>query len=167
MRLGLLSINVTLHDTILVDTNGGQHIQRILVAGIDTVKDQADDNLLPGRTTFVPELGLFDVDNLTNVLHDTVESTGGEGLVFVIVGDGDEQLGVTVVHGGTEVVAIVQGELVGVTGGRGVYQLLILFQVFVGRDQNVHRMWVNSSLPPSRSLRYLAWMAFWMALGEG
>lgn len=133
MRLGLLSIDVTLHDTILVDTNGSQHIQRILVAGIDTVKDQADDNLLPGGTTFVPELRLFDVDNLTDVLHDTVEGTGGEGLVFVIVGDGDEQLGMTVVHGGTEVVAIVQGELVGITGGRGVYQLLVLFQVFVGR----------------------------------
>ena len=120
MRLGLLSIDVTIHNTILVDTNGGQHIQRVLVAGIDTVKDQADDNLLPGRTTFVPELGLFDVDNLANVLHDTVESTGGESLVFIIVGDGDEQLGMAVIHGGTEVVAIVQGELVGVTSSRGV-----------------------------------------------
>jgi len=139
MRLGLLSIDVTLHNTILVDTNGGQHIQRVLVAGIDTVKDQADDNLLPGRTTFVPELGLFDVDNLANVLHDTVESTGGESLVFIIVGNGDEQLGVTVVHGRTEVVAIVQGEFVGVTGGRGVYQFtLVLLQVFFGENAKTY-----------------------------
>ena len=121
MRQGLFSIDITFHDTILVDTNGSQDIQDLLVTGVDPVEDQGDDNLLPGGTTLVPELGFLDVDNVTDVLHDTMQGTGGEGLVFVIVGDGDEQFGVSVVHGRTKVVTIVQGELIGVTRSGGVY----------------------------------------------
>jgi signal recognition particle GTPase len=117
---GLLAVNIALHDTILVDTDGRKQVESTLVARIDTVKNKAHDNLLPSRTTLVPELGLFQVYNVADVLHDTVQSTGGQNLVFIVVGDGDEQLSVTVVHGGAQIVAILQGEVVGVTCRSGV-----------------------------------------------
>lgn len=120
MCQGLFSIDITFHDTILVDTNGSQDIQDLLVTGVDTIEHEGDDNLLPGGTTLVPELGFLDVDDFTDVLHGTMQGTGGEGLVFVIVGDGDEQFGVAVVHGRTKVVTIVQGKLVGITRSGGV-----------------------------------------------
>lgn len=120
MSKGFFPVHVTLHDTILVDTNGGQHVEDVLVARVDTVKDQADDDLLPGGTSFVPEFGLFEVDDFADVLHDTVQGTGRQGLVFVVVGDGDQQFSVPVVHGRPQVVTVVQGELVGIASGRGV-----------------------------------------------
>jgi hypothetical protein len=43
-----------------------------------------------------------------------VQSTGGKNLVFIVVSDGNEQLCVTVVHGRTQIVAILEGEVVGV-----------------------------------------------------
>lgn len=115
-----LSVDITFHDTVLVNTNGSKDVEGILVAGVDTVKDEGDDNLLPGRTTFVPELRFLQVDNVTDVLHDTVKSTGSQDLVFIVVGDGDQKLGVSVIHGRTEVVAIVQGEIVRIASGSGI-----------------------------------------------
>ena len=98
MSNGLLSIDIALHDTILVDTNGSEQVEGALVARIDTVKNKADDNFLPSRATLVPELGFLQVHNVADILHDTVKSTGSEHLVFVVVRDGNEQFGVAVVH---------------------------------------------------------------------
>lgn len=56
VRHCLLSINISFHDTILVDTDGGQNIKSFFVARIDSVKYQADHNLLPSRSALVPEL---------------------------------------------------------------------------------------------------------------
>lgn len=123
MSEGFFPVNVTFHDPILVNTNGSENVEDVLVARVNTVKDQADDNLLPGRATFVPELGFLEVDDLADVLHDTVQGTRGQGLVFVIVGDGDQQFGMTVVHGRTKVVTVVQGELVRIASGRSVCRI--------------------------------------------
>jgi phosphoribosylformylglycinamidine (FGAM) synthase-like enzyme len=119
----LLAVNVLLHHTILVDTDGCKQIERALVAGVDTVENKAHDDLLPSRTTLVPELGLFQVYNVADVLHDAMQRTGGQDLVFIVVGDGNEQLGVAVVHGRAQIVAILQGEVVGIARGSGVWQL--------------------------------------------
>ena len=121
VRHGLLSVNITLHDTVLIDTNGRQQVKGVLVAGVDAVKDQADDDLLPGWATLVPELGLFQIDNVPDVLHDAVEGTRSKHLVFVVVGDGDKKFSVSVVHGRTQVVAIVESEIVGIASSGGVY----------------------------------------------
>lgn len=168
---GFLSIDITLHDAILVNTNGGQDIQHILVTGVDTIENQADYNLLPGRPTLVPELGLLQVHNVTDILHDTMERTGCKSLVFIIIRDSNQQLGVSVVHGRTKVVAIVKGKLIRITCGRGVYTQenspLVPRSCMIGPCGNLHRMCVNSSLPPSRSFLYFAWIAFWIALGTG
>jgi hypothetical protein len=110
----LVSVDILLHDTVLVNTDGGEQVESALVARVDTVEDQAHNNLLPGWATLVPELGFLQVDNVADVLHDTVQSTGGKNLVFIVVGDGNEQLCVTVVHGRTQIVAILEGEVVGV-----------------------------------------------------
>jgi hypothetical protein len=120
---GLLSINVALHDAILVDTNGSEQVESALVAGVDTVENKAHNNLLPSRTTLVPELGFLEVDNVTNVLHDTVQGTCSEDLVFIVVGDGNQQLSVTVVHGRAQIVTVLQSEVIGITGCGSVWKL--------------------------------------------
>jgi hypothetical protein len=123
MGNGLVSVNVLLHDTILVYTDSREQVERALVAGVDTVEDEAHDNLLPSRAALVPELGLLQVDNVADVLHDTVQGAGGEDLVFVVVGDGDEQLRVAVVHGRAQIVAVLEGEVVGVARRGRVWHL--------------------------------------------
>ena len=119
----LVAVDVLLHDTILVDTDGREEIERTLVTGVNTVENQADNDLLPGWASLVPEFGLLEVDNVTDVLHDTVHSTGGEDLVFVVICHSNQKLSVTVVHGWTQIVAVLQGEVVGVTCCGRVWQL--------------------------------------------
>jgi hypothetical protein len=131
----LVAVNVLFHDTILVDTDGGKEIEGALVARVDTIENKADDNLLPGRTTLVPELGLLQVDNVTDVLHNTVQCTGGENLVFVVVGDSDQELGVAVVHGWSQIVSVLEGEVVGVTCCSRVWRLSV--HKFKGPNVNV------------------------------
>jgi hypothetical protein len=119
----LLAINILLHDTILVNTDGSEQIERTLVTGVDAVENKAHDDLLPSRTTLVPELGLFQVYDVADVLHDAMERTSGEDLVLVVVGDSNEQLGVAVVHGRAQIVAVLEREVVGVARGSGVWQV--------------------------------------------
>ncbi len=116
-----LSVNVTLHDAILVDTDRSEKIEGALVTRIDTVKDQADDNLLPSRTALIPELGLLQVDDVADVLHDTVKGSSSENFVFVIIRDSNEKLGVPVVHGWPKVVTVLQGELVRIARRSGIW----------------------------------------------
>jgi hypothetical protein len=49
-----------------------------------------------------------------------VEGTGGQHLVFVVVGDGNQQLRVSVIHGWTQVVTVVEGEVIGIAGSSSV-----------------------------------------------
>jgi hypothetical protein len=115
-----LTINVFLHDTILENTDSRKNIESVLVARLYSVENETDHNLLPSWTSLVPELGLFEVDDITNVLHDTVECTSSQDLVLRVVGDCDEKLGVTVVHGLTEIVTILQGKVVGIASSSSV-----------------------------------------------
>lgn len=134
MSGSLFAVNVFLHDTVLEDTNGCENIQCVLVTWIDTVEDQADDlrqacqraifsvfrmssnyDLLPGRSTLVPKLGFLEVDDVTDVLHDTVERTRSQHFVFVVIGDGDQKLRVSVVHRWSQVVSVLESELIGIT----------------------------------------------------
>ena len=119
----LVAVNVLLHDTILVDTDGREEIERTLVTGVNTVENQADNNLLPGWASLVPEFGLLEVDNVTDVLHDTVHSTGGQDLVFVVICHSNQKLSVTVVHSRTQIVAVLQCEVVGVACGGRVWHV--------------------------------------------
>jgi hypothetical protein len=121
----LLAVNVLLHDTVLVDADRRQQVEGALVAGVDAVEDEAHDNLLPGRAALVPELGLFQVDNVADVLHDAMQGAGGQNLVFVVVGNCDEQLRVAVVHGRAQIVAVLQREVVGVARGGRVCRLSV------------------------------------------
>ena len=121
MSNSLLAVNVLLHDSVLVDTNRGQHIQGTLVARIDTVEHQADDNLLPCWASLVPEFGLLKIDDFSDVLHDTVQGASGEDLVFVVVGDCNQKLRMAVVHGWTKIVAVLESEVVGIASCCSVY----------------------------------------------
>lgn len=117
MRRRLLSIDTFLHDAILIDTDSSKHIKRVLVTRIDAVENQTYHDFLPRRSTFVPEFGLLDVDNVSNVLHYTMQRTGGQDLVLVVVCDGDQKLRMTIVHGWTKVVAVPEREVVGIARG--------------------------------------------------
>jgi hypothetical protein len=114
---GLAAVNVLLHDAVLVDADRRQEIERALVAGVDAVENETDDDLLPGRAALVPELGALEVDDVADVLHDAVQRSRRQHLVLVVVGDGDQQLRVAVVHGRAQIVAVLQRKLVGVAGG--------------------------------------------------
>lgn len=120
MRFRVFPVDVVLHDSVLVDPYSCQQVEGLFVAGADSVKDQAHDDLLPRGASLVPKLGSFQVDDVADILHDTVEGAGCEDPVLVVVCNGDEKFGVPVVHGGTEVVAIPQGEVVGVASCRGI-----------------------------------------------
>ena len=115
------SVNGSLHDAILINANCGQQIQGVFVARIDTVEHQGHDDFLPGRTTLVPEFRLLQRDNVTDILHNTMQCARCQDFIFVVVSDGNEQFRVSVVHGRTEIVSISQGELVRITSGSGVY----------------------------------------------
>lgn len=119
---GLPSVDVLLHHSVLINTDCCQHIQRVLVARIDTIENETDHNLLPRRSTLVPELGLLQVDDIADILHDTVQGTRRQDLVFVIVCDGDQQFGVSIVDRGPQVITVPQRELVRITRGRRVYR---------------------------------------------
>ena len=88
----LVSVDILLHDTVLVNTDGGEQVESALVARVDTVENQADNDLLPGWASLVPELGLLQVDDVADVLHDTVHCSGEVNLVLVVHGNSDEQL---------------------------------------------------------------------------
>ncbi len=124
MSRSLFAINIFLHDSILVYPDGGQYIECVLVTRIDSIKYQAHNDLLPCRTTLIPELGLFEIDNVTDVLHDTVECAGREDFVLVVIGDSNEQLRMPVIHGWAKMVAILECEIVGITGSSGIYRRL-------------------------------------------
>lgn len=120
MRLGVSAINISLHDAILVDANGREEIEGALVARVDTVENQANNNFLPRWATFVPELGSLEVDNVANVLHNTVKCTGSQDLIFVVCGDSNQQLGVPVVHRWAQIIPVLEGKVVGIASSSGV-----------------------------------------------
>ncbi|KAI6765726.1 hypothetical protein HG530_006796 [Fusarium avenaceum] len=110
-----LAVDVLLQNAILVDTNSCKDVENVLVHFVETIKDKTHHDLLPSWTSLVPELGALKVHNVSNILHRSVERSREEHLVLVVIGDGDEELGVTVVHARTEVEAVAQGEVVRVT----------------------------------------------------
>lgn len=115
------AIYVFLHHPVLINTYGCQDIEGIFVARVDPIENKADHNLLPSRSTFVPEFGLLDIDDISYILHDTVQSTCREYLVLIVVCDSNEELCMSVVHRWTEVVAILQGEIIRVASGGSIY----------------------------------------------
>lgn len=119
----LVAIDILAEHAVLVNTDGGQDIEHVLVGLVDAVKDEADDNLLPSRPAVGPKLGFLQVDNVADVLHDAVQRARQQHLVFVVVGDGDEQLRVAVVHARAQIVAVLQGKVVGVARGGRVAHL--------------------------------------------
>jgi hypothetical protein len=60
MSNGVLSIDVFLHDAVLIDSDSGKYIKHALVHRFQTVDNKGDCDLLPSRTTlfgvFPPEL---------------------------------------------------------------------------------------------------------------
>ena len=128
---GFATIDRALHDAILVDTNGGQEIKCVLITWIDTIENQTADDLLPGRSSLVPEFRLLQIHNVPNVLHDTVQRPCRQNFVFVVIGDGNQKLGVSVVHSRSQIVAVAQSKLVGIASGGGICIALapVAFQI--------------------------------------
>lgn len=117
----LSAINIMLHDTILINSDGRKEVKGLFIAWFDSVEDQADDNFLPCRTSLVPELGLFQVHDILNILHDVVQGSSGKNFILIVVSNCDQHFGVSVVHGSAKVVSVLQSELIRVTSCRGIW----------------------------------------------
>ncbi len=141
MGNSIVSVNVLLDHTVLVDADCGQHVEHALVHLFNAVENQANDNLLPGRATPIPKGRLLQVYNVPDVLHDAVQRSRQQDLVFVVVCNGNQELGVAVVHAGAQVVAILEGEIVGVAGSGRVAHLeeflVVAFLIAVTRLHSV------------------------------
>ncbi len=53
---GFLTINFSLHDLILINTDGREEIKCALITGTDAVEYKAHDNILPCGRVFVPKV---------------------------------------------------------------------------------------------------------------
>lgn len=168
MRHRFSAIDRPLHDSVLIHPDRGQHVEGVLVTGVNSIKNQATHDLLPGRPSFVPEFRSFQIDDIPNILHHSVQGSCRQDLVFIVIRDGDQELCVSVIHGWPQIVAIAQAKLVRIAGGRRVYtRVSILPGPRAPRPSHSHRKWVNSSGKPSSDSRYCFWIAFWIALGTG
>lgn len=72
MRNSLASINILLHDPVLVNTYSRQNVENILITGLNAIKDKANHDLLPCRTPLAPELRFLEVHDISDILHNTV-----------------------------------------------------------------------------------------------
>lgn len=87
---GLVVDNV-LGDTILVDTHGGKDVEGLGVNLCTTIRDNADDDLLPGIRA--PGAGAVAGGKMANVLHDTMHCSCEENLIFLLVLERNKQKG--------------------------------------------------------------------------
>jgi len=68
--------NVSFHDAVLIYAHRRQSVEHPLVARINAIHHEAEDNLLPRRPAFVPKGGPTGTDYVAEVLHDTVVGSG-------------------------------------------------------------------------------------------
>ena len=88
--LNFLLVDNILRNTLLVNTQGGQCIERTWVDLLTSISDDANDNLLP--TITAPSTRLGSRAEVADIPHDTVHSTGETDFVFVVHGDTNKQL---------------------------------------------------------------------------
>ena len=93
----VLSVNLLLHDSILVYANRGENIQDGFVHGLETVDNQGNGDPLPAGATFLcmplPVFGLLGFAYITDIQHNAMECACVKGLVFVIGRDCDQYIG--------------------------------------------------------------------------
>lgn len=77
-----LVVDNVLGDTVLVDTHGGKDVEGLGVDLCTTVRDNTDDDLLPGIGA--PCAGAVAGGEMANVLHDTVHCSCEENLIFLL-----------------------------------------------------------------------------------
>lgn len=103
---GLFSINIMLHYSILIYADCGQDIKSVLIAGTNTIENKTDNDLLPRRSSFVPELCLLQIDNISNILHNSMKSSSSKNFIFVVIGNGNEYLCMSIEHGSPQIISI-------------------------------------------------------------
>lgn len=69
VRHRFLAVDVFFENAVLVDAYGAENIEDLFVDIIETVKHQTDNDLLPGGSSHTPELRLFQVYYVSDVLH--------------------------------------------------------------------------------------------------
>lgn len=90
MSNSLSAIYIVLHDSILVDTNGGQDIKCILITGVNAIEYQTNNNFLPGWPSFIPEFCFLEVNDVPNILHHAMQGPRREHFILIVVGNGDK-----------------------------------------------------------------------------
>lgn len=120
----LFTINLLLHDTVLIYSHGSQYIEDCLVHRLETVNNERNGDPLPaGDTLFrtaAPVLRLLGVADVTNVQHDAMQRSCIQRLVLIVRRDGDEQLGRAVVLLGPKRIATRLAEVVWIACRSGV-----------------------------------------------
>lgn len=126
MSHGFLAVNILLHHAILVDAHCGQHVKRVTITWLDSIKYQTNHNFLPSWTSFIPEFRFLDIYNISDILHHPMQRTCSEHFVFIVVCDSNEKLRMSVVHGRAKIVSIFQCELVRITRSCGIYKKSVI-----------------------------------------
>lgn len=123
MRNSLSAVYRSFHHAILVDTNRREHVKSILVASVDLVKDQADNDPLPGWPSLIPKVRLLEIVDTADIMQHAMKCPPTQNVVLPSAGNRDHQLRVAVGHGRTKIGAIPDDEFIRVAGGSSVYTI--------------------------------------------
>ena len=138
----ILAINLFLHDTVLINTDSCEKVQDSFVHCFQTINNKGNGDSLPARNTFLgaapPVLGLLSLADVTDIQHDTVQGARVERLVLVVRGDGNEELGLPIIHLRAQGPAGSLRKLVGVTGSCTVAHMTAEFVTNVSHDYGRH-----------------------------
>ena len=145
MGYRVLTVDFSLHNTILVDTDGSEEVKNLLVAWVNAIKDETDHDPLPARSTLFsrspPKLRSFTLADVTNVEHDTVQRPRKQDAVLVVVGDGNQQLRISsVLLRGAKTPAVFECKLVRVARSRGVAHMRELLGAATLCPLGLHRV---------------------------
>ena len=77
-----LVVDNVFSDSVLVNTHGGKDVQGLWVDLGTTIRNNADDDLLPGIRT--PGTRTVAGGEMANVLHHTVHGSGEKNLIFLL-----------------------------------------------------------------------------------
>ena len=102
----VLAVDLLLGDSVLVDTQSGQHCASSRANFGTTITDHTDDNFLP--SILAPGFAAGSRAHVLNVLEHTDHGAGEKEIVFIVHGDGDEKLRVS----GFSKQSLAQGEAV-------------------------------------------------------
>lgn len=118
-----LPVHILLENSVLVNAYCGKDIKDLFIHIVNAIEYETDDDLLPCRAADTPELRFLQVDDIPDVLHDSVKCACQKSFVLVVICDSNEKLSVSTIHARAEIVPVGKVEVVWVAGSSCVSQL--------------------------------------------